>query len=958
MRASIFLLLVAMGMTGCRIRNEPPGLAVLSIQPESPLTGDDLEVLITSPAPDADGDTVSYRYTWFQDGVLRTDLEGTTVPAAETTKDETWRVVVVANDSITDGDPVQAQVDVLNSPPTASLQVEPAAPGSHEDITATATGQDDDGDLVSFDYLWSLEADGSTHSGDTLPSELTTAGDTWTISVTPSDDEGEGEPASMTVRVDNSLPEIESVLLWPDPAYETDTLHVQVMASDVDGDELTLIYAWTVDGSVVLEGEQDSLTGDHFDKHQQVQVSVTANDGFGDSEPMNSDSLTISNSPPSASGASLDPAELYEASVGSCVGSGWQDPDGDAETYATSWWVDGVLVSSASTLDGTSFDRGQAVACGVTPDDGDDQGEILVSEPVEVLNTPPTITSASLSSTSPQVGDTLTATISGASDDDGDTVTTSYTWTVDGALAGTSDSFLISGASSGQQIQVQVTPHDGFEYGSPVSSDVAVLVNSPPEVQVITLTPDPCTTDDTLSATVLASDPDGDAVSNSYAWTVDGASIPPTTSSLNGASWFDKHQVVQLTVTPSDGSDSGSAVSSDAITVANTPPTAPGVFLNPTVPYPGGDDILCEISPGSSDDDGDTVSYGFAWTVDGVAFSGATTTTHSGDTVPAASTALDQRWACTVTPNDGEDDGDVSSATTVVAYGCDDPDTWYADGDSDGYGDASAPYIACDQPSGHVSDYSDCDDGDATIYPGAPEVDAGVDNNCDGVVGGMPVAVAQYEGASSTLLSCDALQLDGSGSSDPDGDALGFEWSLLSAPSGSARATEDIYEPDDEMPVFYPDLPGDYEFELMVDDGMDSSEAASLSLTIADRGSDQPPLADAGGDHILADTVTCSLSGYSYVCSDCGGSSIVLDGSGSYDPDDELITYSWSITSGSSWASLSDGLSESQILSLDGCSTTFGSTSSCTVEIQLVVTDCPGRTSTDTMVLDWTCEGI
>ncbi len=60
--------------------------------------------------------------------------------------------------------------------------------------------------------------------------------------------------------------------------------------------------------------------------------------------------------------------------------------------------------------------------------------------------------------------------------------------------------------------------------------------------------------------------------------------------------------------------------------------------------------------------------------------------------------------------------------------------TWYADGDGDGYGDAAMAVEDCIAPSGTTSDSSDCDDGDADAYPGAPELCDGLDNDCDGVV--------------------------------------------------------------------------------------------------------------------------------------------------------------------------------------------------------------------------------
>ncbi len=59
--------------------------------------------------------------------------------------------------------------------------------------------------------------------------------------------------------------------------------------------------------------------------------------------------------------------------------------------------------------------------------------------------------------------------------------------------------------------------------------------------------------------------------------------------------------------------------------------------------------------------------------------------------------------------------------------------TWYADADGDGYGDAGSSAEHCDAGSGEVADATDCDDGEATVYPGATEVfDDGIDQDCDG----------------------------------------------------------------------------------------------------------------------------------------------------------------------------------------------------------------------------------
>ena len=59
--------------------------------------------------------------------------------------------------------------------------------------------------------------------------------------------------------------------------------------------------------------------------------------------------------------------------------------------------------------------------------------------------------------------------------------------------------------------------------------------------------------------------------------------------------------------------------------------------------------------------------------------------------------------------------------------------TFYADSDSDGYGDAAATTTACAAPSGYVDNDEDCADGDGAINPDAAEICDSVDNDCDGV---------------------------------------------------------------------------------------------------------------------------------------------------------------------------------------------------------------------------------
>ena len=99
---------------------------------------------------------------------------------------------------------------------------------------------------------------------------------------------------------------------------------------------------------------------------------------------------------------------------------------------------------------------------------------------------------------------------------------------------------------------------------------------------------------------------------------------------------------------------------------------------------------------------------------------------------------------------DGQDndcDGFIDDADSGVTG----QTSWYADSDADGFGDAAAVTLACAGPAGSVADATDCDDADDTVWPGAPELCDGADNDCDGSVP-TDEADADADGA----LACDA----------------------------------------------------------------------------------------------------------------------------------------------------------------------------------------------------------
>ncbi|MSP55777.1 MAG: hypothetical protein EXR69_09280 [Myxococcales bacterium] len=203
----------------------------------------------------------------------------------------------------------------------------------------------------------------------------------------------------------------------------------------------------------------------------------------------------------------------------------------------------------------------------------------------------------------------------------------------------------------------------------------------------------------------------------------------------------------------------------------------------------------------------------------------------------------------------------------------------------------------------------DLDSGDTAFDSGQP-LDSAVDGNS------APIADAGDDLVGSTARF---ITLDGTGSSDPDLDALTYSWELTTAPSGSAASLAD---PDQTSSGFVPDIEGRYVASLTVSDGgLHDTDDVEITVT-SENGA---PVANAGPDQTVAT-----------------GTFVTLSGTGSSDPNGDTLLYVWTMTSrpGGSAALLSGSSSPSPTFTAD----LVGN-----YEVSLTVSDGTSYSSPDTL---------
>jgi hypothetical protein len=643
------------------IGNTPPVVDQVTLTPTEAARGDLLACDVETF--DADGDPVEVAWSW--------QVQGAVVPHTGPTLDDTWwarddevRCGATPSDGVDAGAVAwSAPIVIGNAAPVHGGVV--IAPDATDVTTAlrceAGPASDPDGDALTPTWRWRVNGAAVAEPSPTLPAGLAVRGDAVSCDVTWDDGYGGVDVATaVDVVVGNAPPTLSAAQVLPADARPGDALTCDVQgASDPDGDLVDVAITWQVEGQPIDVVGPTAPQGT-FAPGDVVTCEATPTDGRDHGLPVRSPALLLTNVAPTIGAVRLTPVSPRAADVMRCEADDVVDPDGDPVALRWSWLIDGAPAAhDTDTLPPFAAARGQRVACAVTPSDPYVDGATATSEALTVANTPPTVTAATLSPELPGVTDVLLCDAVGPSDTDGDAVSLRYAWTRDGAPVPDAATATLdaSGLRRGDVITCAITPFDGTDTGAPAVSAPTTLTNTPPRIGSVTLHPIPADRTTPIVAHVQdATDADADAVTFTFAWTVNGAATPhasdtfPTGAASRGAD-------VRVVVTPFDADGPGVAAEA-RVTIGNAPPSFSAASISPAAPRTA--DTLTCLAAGGSDPDGDVVVARYAWRIDGVL------SAQTGPTLAPYSAVYAQEVTCEATPFDGLAEGQVAASSPVT----------------------------------------------------------------------------------------------------------------------------------------------------------------------------------------------------------------------------------------------------------------------------------------------------
>jgi PKD repeat protein len=549
------------------VGNRAP-VASFTASPAAPVSG--APVTFTSTATDPDGTIASQAWDLDNDGQFN---DGTGASASKTfSKAGTYTVRLQVTDNNGGTNTTSQTVTVANRPPVASFGFSPAAPTTADAVAFTSNSTDPDGFIAS--QAWDLDNDGQFNDGTGANASKTFAkAGTYTVRLQVTDDNGATNTVSKSVTVANSPPVAAFSIA---PASPQTGQAVTFTSSSSDPDGTIASQAWDLDNDGVYDNGSASSATKTFAKAGTYTVGLKVTDDNGATNTV-AKTVTVSNRAPSAA-FSFAPTSPTTGQAVTFTSSS-SDPDGTIASQAWDLDNDGAYNDGTAATASKTFAKAGTYTVGlkVTDDNG---ASTTISKNVTVANRPP-VAAFSSAPAAPLTRDPVTFT-STSSDPDGTIASQAWDLDNDGAFDdGTGTTATKSFSKAGTYtVRLQVTDDNG---ASATVSHTVTIGNRKP-VASFTTSPNPTSTDQTVSFDSTSADPDGTIASQSWDLNGDGTFDSGRTDPTESVQY---PQPGTYTITLKVTDDSGATdTKTDTVTIDNRAPTAKFSF-SPSGPATG-----------------------------------------------------------------------------------------------------------------------------------------------------------------------------------------------------------------------------------------------------------------------------------------------------------------------------------------------------------------------------------
>ncbi len=290
------------------------------------------------------------------------------------------------------------------------------------------------------------------------------------------------------------------------------------------------------------------------------------------------------------------------------------------------------------------------------------------------MTVPPVIGSLVFDHANPKTNDYLMAQVQNATDADSDPISFTYRWSVNSTVVltytGTSpyhsiDLSQTGYGNKGDTISISVTPFDANDTGNPYTISTSVANSVPVIANNLTFYNSTPGTNDVLEVMVNdASDADGDTVSFTYVWSVNGTVVQTHSSEmmtdelhLDNPGFGDKGDIISVTITPSN--NIGTMDYGDPLTIWTVVANSPPVIDASDVSSYTGDEVSLQIA--GTDSDGDTLTISATGLPPGLSMDSTGLITGTISSTASTTTA----YTVTVTFGDGSSSGSTVFSWTV-----------------------------------------------------------------------------------------------------------------------------------------------------------------------------------------------------------------------------------------------------------------------------------------------------